>query len=410
MDKKTEAKNKPLPKEDIPAILRVCGEERDPNLQDVPHRDIPKYLRERYWIKQWSPSDRWPRRDFISVGGGTELRLADLERKLDDPGDAFFKLFLFTSRSIVHLRTWVEVTEVFLPEHALKVNRFVREYNGLRGKGKIDATEFLKSLNLGPPDALLQREMADQVIYAIKKKAQKGREGGSYRSLVRDYGRGVLIIGLPMWFATFPSDPADPSTALTDFFTRLDLGFENMKRSVLRANWCPFDSVVVLWNPTLESIDSWAKVTDPHFYSDPANLSWRSPVSWWKLQSFFRTRDFPIPACIKHDIRWDRYSSLDSMLTDQRRRLRFFNGPRPLGPKACLEVFTSERAGRALRMRCYTWLLQRWLFVRINGWHGLRRKIFARFSVPRLYSRWCLSCRRRKLYRSSFADRSKDCR
>ena len=403
MDKKTENKKEPLPREGIPAILRVCGEERDPNLQAVPHRDIPKYLRERYWIKQWSPSDRWPRRDFISVGGWTELRLADLERKLDDPGDAFFELFLFTSRFSVRLRTWVEVTEVFLPEHALKVNRFVREYNGLWGKGKIDTTEFLKSLNLGPPDAHLQREMADQVILAIQKKAQKGREGGSYRSLVRDYGRGVLIVGLPMWFATLPSDPTDPSTVLTDFLTRLALGFENMKRSVLRANWCPFDSVVVLWNPTLESINSWAKVTDPNFYSDPANLSWHAPIA---PMSCLKILALPTPSSRTCRVRWDRYSSLDAMLADQRRRLRFFNKPRPLGPKACLEV-SREDVGSSLRMACYTWLPQLWLFVRINGWRGLRRWIFARFSVPRLYSRWRLSCQKRKLYRSSFADRSK---
>ena len=45
----------------------------------------------------------------------------------------------------------------------------------------------------------MQREMADKVIAAIEKKAKKGREEGSYKSLVRDYGRGVLIVGLPMW-------------------------------------------------------------------------------------------------------------------------------------------------------------------------------------------------------------------
>ena len=399
MDKKTQDKNKPLLEEDIPPILHLCGEKRDPNLQDVPPRDIPKHLRERYWIKLWSATDRWPRHGF-GAGGRTELRLADLDRKLDDPGDAFFDLFLSNFRSTVRVRTWVEVTEVFLPEHAPKVNRFIREYNGLRGKGKIDATEFLRSLNLGPPDAHLQREMADQVIYAVKKKAQKGHERGSYRSLVRDYGRGVLVVGLPMWFATLPSDPTDPSTVLTDFITRLTLGFDNMKRSVLRANWCPFDSVVVLWSPRLESINSWAKVADPNFYSNPANLSWQTPISWWKAQSLFRKLDLLTPDSTKVHVRWDRYSSLDAMLADQHRRFRFFNQPRPLGPKACLEV-SHEDVGTALRMTCYTWLFQLWLFIRLHGWRGLRRWIFARFSIPRLYSRLRLSCQKRKFYRSS---------
>ena len=342
MDKKAEDKKRILPNEDIPDILRVCGEERDPNLQDVPPRNIPKYLREQYWIKQWSPTNRWPHQG-ISVDGWTELRLADLDRKLDDPGDAFFDLYLCNLRSTVHVRTWVEVTEVFLPEHGLKVNRFVREYNGLRGKGKIDPTEFLQSLNLGPPDAHLQREMADRVICAIKDKAQKGREGGSYQSLVRDYGRGMLIVGLPLFFATYPSDPTDPSTVFTDFVTRLGFGIETIDRSVLRTNWCPFDSVVVLWNLTLESIDSWAKVADPNFYSDPANLSWQNPISWKKVESFCRKLDLPTPSSIEYHVRWSRYSSLDAMLADQRRRFPFLNQPRPLGPKACLEIMVDDR-------------------------------------------------------------------
>ena len=405
MDKKTDEKKK-LPaidkpnirEEDIPAILRVCSEERDPNLSDVPPRDIPKHLRERFWIKQWSPSNRWHRRSFISIAGWTELRLADLERKLDDPGDAFFDLFATTNRFNARLRSWVEVTEVFLPEHAPNVNNFVRKYNGLRGKGTIDGSEFLDSLNLGPPDSRLQREMADKVILAIKKKTQKGREAGSYQSLVRDYGHGVLIVGLPLWFGTFPSDPTDPSTVLSDFVTRLGLGLKAIESPILRADWCPFNSVVVLWNPTLESIDTWAKVANPHFYSDPVNFRLQTPVSWWKVQSGFRAENLPIPKSIAQRVRWDRYRSLDAMLAAQCRKLHVFNKPRPLGPKACLEVHR-EGVRSSLRMAFYSWLTQVWFFVRLNGWRGLRRWVFARFSVRRLHSSWRLIRQARKLYR-----------
>ena len=226
--------------DNVPAILKVCGDEKDPNWQDVPYRDRVKHLRERYWIKQSDFTKRWMNRKLINVGGWTELRISNLGRKLDDPGDAFYWLFLSTRRHIIHLRTWFEVTEVFLPEHAKMVNRFIREYNGLRGKGEIDADEFLKTLDLGPPDSRMQRDMADSVIAAIKKKAEKGREEGSYSSLVRDYGGGQLIVGLPLWFASFPSDPTDPSMVLKDFLMRLNLGFEAIKHPVLRANWCPF--------------------------------------------------------------------------------------------------------------------------------------------------------------------------
>ena len=397
-----------ISEDDILAILRVCGEEKDPNFLDVPHRDIPKYLRERYWIKQWSPGKRWKSRNFVNCSGHTKLRTADLERKLDDPGDAFFDLFLSTSQSIVRLRTWIEVTEVFLEdEQAEKVNRFIREYNGLHGKGEIDANEFLKSIDFGPPNSHLQHEMADRVVVAIEKKAKKGREGGSYQSLVHDYGRGQLIVGLPLWFATFPSDPTTPSIVLADFVPRLLLGLEKIKRSVLLTNWCPFDSVVILWTPTLESIDEWTKIADPDFYSDPANLSWQTPISLFRGYSFLTTPDLPTPAGMTHQVQWDRYTTLDAMLADQHQWFRFPNNPRPLGLKACLEVNDLENRDSILRMRFFNWLLQLWLFVRINGWRGLHRWIASRFSVRRLYSRLLLSHQARKLYCSSTSNHSK---
>ena len=394
--------------DNAPAILQVRGEQKDPNWQDVRHRDISKYLRERYWIKQWSASNRWKSREFANCSGQIELRRADLGRKLNDPGDTFFDLFLSTSRSAVRLHTWLEVTEVFISdEQAKKVNCFIRKYNSLRGKGEIDPVEFLRSLDLGPPDSRLQREMADRVISTIQEKAQKGREGGSYKSLVHDYGRGQLIVGLPLWFATFPSDPTNPSIVLTDFAPRLLLGFEKIKHSVLRTNWCPFDSIVVLWNPTLESIDAWVRVADPDFYLDPANISWKTPISYLKLHSYLKKHNLPAPDSMTCRGRWDRYSSLDAMLADQRRWLRLPNNPRPLGPKARLKIDRHENNKNALNTFFFRYLFQLWLFVRINGWHGLCRWIASQFSVRRLYSRLLLSHQARKLYRSSSSDRSK---
>ena len=394
-----------ISEENIPKILHVRGKDEDPNLQDVPHRDIPKYLREQYWIGQWGPTSRWK----FDFGAGTwrQLRPADLNRKLDDPGDAFFELGLGTLRSSVSLRIWVEVTEVFLPEHAPMVNRFVREHNSLRGKGKIDPTEFLNSLKLGLPTPYLQCEMADKVIEAIEKKANKGKEEGSYKSLVRDYGRGALIVGLPMWFATLPSDPTDLSTVLTDFVTRLAHGIKKIEKSILRASWCPFDSVVVLWNPTLESIDEWTQIANLNFYSDPVNLSWKSAGSPFRGFLFSKAPNLPTPSSVVFPFRWDRYRSLDAMLADQRQWLRLPSNPRPLGPKAYLKVDSSDTGISALRMDFNIWLLQLLQFVRINGWRGLRRWIASRFSVCRLYSRWLQGRQARKLYQSSSSNRSK---
>ena len=387
--------------DDIPAILRVCGEEGDPNWQDVLLRDKAKHLRERFWINQVGPTSRWNNSQLFNCSGSTELRISDLGRKLDDPGDAFYELFLSTYRHTIHLRTWFEVTEVFLPEHARKVKLFIQEYNGLRGKGNINADEFLKSLNLGRPDVCTQLEMVNRVITSIKKKAKKGREEGSYKSLVNDYGRGQLIVGLPLWFATYPSDMMDPSTVLTNFSIRLQLALKEIKHSVLRTNWCPFDSVVILWNPTLEAIDEWVKVADIDFYSDLANHSLKSPVSFIKGYSYWKKHNLPKPSSITNHVRWDRYPSLNSMLADQRRLLRFTNNPRPLGPNACLNVRKSKTVIDSLRMEVYMWVLQFLLYVRIIGWRGLRRRICSQFSVRRLYFVLRLIYQMRKLYRSS---------
>ena len=162
-----------------------------------------------------------------------ELRAAELGRALDAPGDAFFELKLTNQRldEMITVRTWVEVSEIFLPGQAAKVNRFIREYNGLRGKGAIDGSEFLRSLDLGPPGIRIQRDMADEVVAAVKRKARKGDTGGSYRLLVDDYGRGVLIIGLPLWFAAWPATIAETATLLEEFVPRVLLGFQAIERS-----------------------------------------------------------------------------------------------------------------------------------------------------------------------------------
>lgn len=388
-------------------ILRILGNDDDPNWRDVCARDRPKYLRERHWIRQWS-GQRWQRSGVVGIAWEEELHLADLGRSPDDPGDAFFDIGWSTGglRSLVTVRTWVEVTEVFQPGQATGVNRFVREYNGLRGKGEIDAQGFLRSLDLGLPDARLQRAMADRVCEAVIKKARKGQETGSYRSLVDDYGRGALIVGLPLWFSVLPSVPGNPSSALDDFVTRLHLGLEAIQRSVLRTNWCPFDSVVVLWSPTLESIDSWARAADHDFYSDPANVAWRTPISLSQAYSWLGTvdrkfgkLDFPL-APVRFHVRWDRYASLNAALADQRRRIRFPGAPRPFGPKSGLEIdcVESENVLQACSFRISSWLFQLLLFVRLHGWHGLRHRILVRLSPVRVYAHWRSRNRLRKLY------------
>ena len=377
-------------------ILRSVGNRADPNWLDVRPRDVAKYLRERHWIKQWS-GKRWPRGSYIGMSSKKELRAAELDRALDDPGDAFFELTLTNRRldALTTVRTWVEVREVFLPGQATKVNRFVREYNGIRGKGTIDGSEFLRGLDLGVPDAGVQREMADEVVRAVIEKAKKGVVGGSYRPLVNDYGRGVLIVGLPLWFAAWPETLTEPATLIDKFVPRVLLGFQAIGRNVLRQPWCPFDSVVVIWNPTLESVDSWAKAADSAFYSDPANVTWRSPVSLLKASSLVE-----LGKSMNFTVRWDRYPSVDAAIADQMRRFRFGRGAQPFGVKAKFRVVPMKTGiGRkGWRFRIRVWLLQLLFFVGLNGLGGLRRWIVSRVSPAEFVGRWKMRRELKHLY------------
>lgn len=126
------------------------------------------------------------------------------------------------------------------------------------------------------------------MIESIKKKANKGRQEGSYKSLVNDYGRGQLIVGLPLWSATFPADLVDPISTSKDFFIRLQLALNKIKHSVLLKKWCPFDSVIIIWNPTLEAIDEWIQIANKEFYTDPANISMKRPFSFIKTHDFLK--------------------------------------------------------------------------------------------------------------------------
>lgn len=384
------------------AILRAVGEDGDPNWKDIPTREGSRHLRERYWIKQWS-GKRWPCSDLVQASGKAEVALAKLGRKPDDPGDAFFYLYQITSRWFVWALTWVEVTEICLPGQDEMVKLFVRQQNELPGKGRIDTRDFLNTLELGLPDARLQREMADRVIAAVEKKARKGRDGGSYRTLAAEYGRGVLIVGLPLWFAGLPKAPENPAEAVDDFTIRLGIGLKSIERSVLRTSWCPFDSIVVLWNPSAEALDASAERAGAGYYNDPANLSLKRPFSLLKahgaLDLVDRTAarlDVPIPDIVAH-VDWHRYRSVDAMLADQFRQFRLFRGPRPMGPKSQSRVSRRE-SERSWKFGMGVTALSILLFVRIHGWQGLRRSVLARLSVRRAWSRWRMRLLARRFY------------
>ena len=397
-----------IPKKDIPAVLIFSCDNNDPNLQDVLDRDKSKYLREQYWVKQWSVK-RWKNSSFISVGGWSNLRLKNLGRKLHDPGDAFFQLFRSTdtilSSRTVSVCTWVEVTEAVFPENASKLNQFIRGYNGLREKGEYNKHEYIRSfIESSFPSPMLQYKMANRVIERIRQKAQKGKKGGSYQHLVSDYGTGVLIIGIPLWFATPPINPKNPSNALYDFYTRVSIGLNEIKHSILNTKWCPFDSIYVVWNPNLKSIDSWAETVDSEFYSDVSNISLKTPVPVFKMYSFLKEKN--MENLLSHSrldfrIRWDRYSSLNAALKEQHQLFRLSRRPKPFGPKSCLKI---KKERRSIKEWLSFFLLQKicslYLLNRFYGFRSLWRLITNSLSPIHFFKRLYLNFQMRKAYYS----------
>ena len=392
----------------MPAVLLTSGDVNDPNLQDVPKRDMSKYLREQYWIKQWSLMKRWKKKAVFSVVGWNNLRLKNLGRKLNDPGDAFFRLILFIDTFLfsrtVSVRTWIEVTEAVFPENAFKLNQFIRGYNGLREKEEYDKNEYIKSfIKSSFPSPMLQYKMANRVIELIKQKAQKGKGGGSYQHLVSDYGTGVLIVGIPLWFATPPINPKDPSNALYDFYTRLLIGLAEMKHSVLNTKWCPFDSIYIVWSPNLKSINSWVEATDSEFYSDISNVSWTTPVPVFKMYSFLKENKLEESMSSSYiNIQYDRYSSLNAALKEQYRFFRLSRRPKPFGPKSCLEVIKKKR--RSIKDWFSHFLLQKigtlFVLIRFYGFYSLWQLMLNFLSPIHFFKRIHLKRQMKKMYYS----------
>lgn len=370
-------------------VLRVVADANDSTWSGVPRRDVPKHLQERYWIDKWS-GKRWQVDGFFHGGGKFEVALAELGRTANDPGDGFFRFFEATSTWSVSAIGWVEVTQVCIPGQDEKVRLIVRQRNGIPGKGSIDEDEFLNALERGRPDAGLQRIMADRVIEAIVKKAEKGR-GAAYRTLVEEYGRGILIVGMPLWFAGFPADPADSGGVLHEFATRLGVGIDSNDRRVLRKSWCPFDTVCVLWTPTTEALDAWAAGANTRFYNDPANRLLGSPLSLLKLHEFLdEFQEYAVDERVPEFVsrrEWRRYRTVDALVREQRRRSPLPGQPRPFGPKSEFEAERLELPSpwkAALSLRFLTVLR----FVQAHGWCGLCRWAMARLSPGRAWWRW----------------------
>ena len=226
-------------------VLYTQEAKKETGWREIPDNRKVGRLREVYWaIKAKSMQDSKSSSKMTSWPDRTQFG-----RKAHQPGD----VFLFESQMLPNQENrfeWIEVTEVFTTAHPKQIEDAMEAWNGIPNKCAVDFNEFRESLITRRPSRVEQRKASDETIRQIKRKLKKD----SYFELVKKYGYGTLVVGLPLWFATPPDDPWRVQNALDDFFTRTALGLKELKRKMLRKSDCPFNQIIVIWDTSLEAL------------------------------------------------------------------------------------------------------------------------------------------------------------
>ena len=233
--------------------------------QDIAERDLAGELRERYWIKLAADAGTGPK-TWVSAEVRLQYKIErwELGRTRNEPSDGFRYVFRAGTSGTEGRDEWLEVTEVFEGVDAKDIEAFMRIENGAEAGSDFDPEEFLNRLDLGIPRRAAQRRAADQVIERVERKLNKA----SYKKLLKTHGYGTLIVGLPLWFATYPLDPLRVENVIDDFVTRTQIGLKRCARR-LRKNACPFWRIVVVWRASAQSLQEWSAKAKMNVYDDP---------------------------------------------------------------------------------------------------------------------------------------------
>ena len=248
-------------------ILYVQREAGD-QLGDIAEWDIPRELRERYWIRKAGDAGTGSGIWTFGISMPWWIERHELGRNRNDPGDGFRYLYRRGTDGRGSRAEWFEVTEIFEGIQAKDIEAFVRVNNGGTANFEFDPDRFVRGLEMGTPGRAAQRRAADKVIDAVEKKVNKA----SYEGMWRRHGYGTLIVGLPLWFATMPADPLRAENVIDDFMARVGIGLESFARQ-LKKKSCPFWRIVVVWVPSLESAREWHRKARYEVYDDPAYRS-----------------------------------------------------------------------------------------------------------------------------------------
>ena len=226
--------------------------------EHVNERDRAKYLREQYWV-DFAP---WP-----GLSSGRSLGLYRLQRqefgiKPDSPGDRFY--FYADGEKASTGLLWTEVTEVYESNDvAAQVNAFIRSRLGLRMSHRsrtIDIDGFEAAIDKSLPSTDREKDMTNRVTNRIKKKAKQCRD------VFETYGKGRLVVGLPLWFAMPPTDlvpKQDLCLSHKGFFCDMRRWLSEVGGAMLRDPMCTFSLVQLVWEPSWQAVSQWVKKAGP---------------------------------------------------------------------------------------------------------------------------------------------------
>ena len=389
-----------------PEILYAKPSPND-NVADVAARDLPKELRERYWIGKAADAgiDAKTSTKF-EVSVPWQIERADLGRNRNEPGDGFRYVFRSGTAGTGGRAEWFEVTEVFEGVDAKHVEAFMRLENGGRGYPGFDPRGFLGGLHVGMPTRAAQRRAADKVIAAVAGKLARS----SYAGLWRTHGYGTLVVGLPAWCAPPPLDPLRAENVVDDFTTRVGIGLKPYKRQ-LRRRSCPFWRIVVIWSASLESMREWTRKARRDVYGDPA----------YNRMGYLAVRGGLIMMLVDVMVRANQDLTAGEGLreltlhvalarTSKREKKQHLRLP----PDVTEVARAFDELGESVRWN--TWARIKWhalvrflsvvCFVRTYGLGGLERWVIARLSPHRWIAHIALRRRAQRLYRASRARHS----
>ena len=232
------------------SVLYTQEATKEDGWTEIPDRDKVGRLREVYWAK--SAMSYLGGKSFVKFNLTRRTDRTSFGRKADHPGDEFVHLMEMFPESGNRFE-WIEVTEVFTTVHPMQINDAMKAWNGIPNKRPVNFYEFRNSLDMGRPARVEQRKASDKTIRQIENKLVRQ----SYHELLEKYGYGTLVVGLPLWFATFPDDPWRVKNALDDFFTRTMLGVEDLEQKILRRRDCPFRQILVVWDTSPDALQEW---------------------------------------------------------------------------------------------------------------------------------------------------------